>query len=78
MALVTYVLGDCPGCKAQNSFGNVDIYGDYVSKGCKRCRYKERVNLPPLRKKVLYLDQLVDVNYLDRRASTILAGGSRE
>ena len=30
MALVTYVLGDCPGCNAQNTFGNVDVYGDYV------------------------------------------------
>lgn len=57
MALVTYVLGDCPGCMAQNTFGNVDIYSDYVYRGCKRCRYHDRVDLPPLRKKVLYLDQ---------------------
>lgn len=57
MALVTYVLGDCPGCKSQNTFGNVDVYGHYVFRGCKRCRYKENVALPPLRKKVVYLDQ---------------------
>ena len=57
MALVNYILGDCPGCKARRAFGNVDVYGEYVYRGCKRCRYSERVSLPPLKKKVLYLDQ---------------------
>lgn len=57
MALVTFVLGDCPGCQSQRTFGNVDVYGHYVYRGCKRCRYKEHVNLPPIRKKVIYLDQ---------------------
>lgn len=57
MALVSYVLGDCPGCKAQNTFGNVDVYGHYVYRGCMRCRYKEHIPLPPLQKKIVYLDQ---------------------
>ncbi|MER9849608.1 hypothetical protein NKJ55_20150 [Mesorhizobium sp. M0106] len=57
MALVSYVLGDCPGCGAENKFGNVDVYGDYVYLGCGRCRYNERHPLPPVKKKVLYLDQ---------------------
>lgn len=57
MALVTYVLGDCPSCGAKGSFGNVDVYETHVYRGCKCCRHHERVNLPPLKKKVLYLDQ---------------------
>lgn len=57
MALVTYVLGDCPSCKSQNTFGNIDVRGHSVYKGCESCRYRERVALPPLRKKVVYLDQ---------------------
>ena len=57
MALVTYVLGDCPGCGAKESYGNVDVFRTYLYRGCKRCRYNEHVNLPVLRKKVLYLDQ---------------------
>ncbi|RWP38532.1 MAG: hypothetical protein EOR04_25980 [Mesorhizobium sp.] len=57
MALVSYVLGDCPGCGAENKFGNVDIYGNHVYLGCGRCRYNERRYLPPVKKKVLYLDQ---------------------
>lgn len=57
MALVTYVLGNCPGCKSENTFGNVDVFGHYVYRGCKLCRYRENVHLPPVRKKVVYLDQ---------------------
>ena len=30
MALITCVLGDCGGCKGQHTFGDVDVYGDYV------------------------------------------------
>lgn len=33
------------------------MYGHYVYRGCKRCRHREHVDLPPLRKKVVYLDQ---------------------
>lgn len=57
MALVSYILGDCPGCGAPDSFGNVDVYGDHVLLGCGNCKYNERRHLPPVRKKVLYLDQ---------------------
>jgi len=57
MALVTYVLGDCPGCRAKDSFGNVDVYKTHIYRGCKRCRYNERVRLPAVNKKALYLDQ---------------------
>ena len=57
MALVTYVLGDCPGCGEKDSFGNVDVRGTYVSRGCKSCRHSSRYDLPKLKKKILYLDQ---------------------
>lgn len=55
--LVTRVIGDCPGCGAKNAYGNVSVRGDYVLRGCKRCKYSTRVSLPPTQKKVLYLDQ---------------------
>lgn len=57
MALVSYIIGDCPGCGAKYSFGNIDVYGGTISLGCRRCSYKERHPLPPISKKVLYLDQ---------------------
>lgn len=57
MALVSYKLGDCQGCGGVNTFGNLDVYEDHVLRGCTRCQHKLRVRLPPLRKKILYLDQ---------------------
>jgi hypothetical protein len=56
MALVTYILGICPGC-GKKSFGNVDVYSTYVLRGCGACKYKESVRLPRARKKIMYLDQ---------------------
>ena len=57
MAIVSYVLGDCVGCDAKNSFGNISIHDNYVRRGCKQCRYESTAWLPEIRKKVLYLDQ---------------------
>jgi len=58
MAIVTYVLGNCPGCGRASSFGNVDVFGgNHVLRGCQGCKYKERIPLPPLKKKIVYLDQ---------------------
>ena len=54
--LVTRVLGPCPVC-GHERYGNVDVYGNHVLRGCERCRASEQVWLPALRKKVLYLDQ---------------------
>jgi hypothetical protein len=56
LALVSYILGRCPGC-GRESFGNVDVYGSYVSRGCGSCKYNERVPLPRVKKKIIYLDQ---------------------
>jgi len=57
MALVSYILSDCPGCGQKNTFGNIDVYETVVSLGCTKCSYKEKRPLPPVEKKVLYLDQ---------------------
>jgi hypothetical protein len=54
--LVTRVIGDCPGCGAKDSYGNVSVH-DYVLRGCKHCKYESSVWLPEIRKKVIYLDQ---------------------
>jgi hypothetical protein len=56
LAIVSYLLGCCPGC-GKKSFGNVDVYSTHVLRGCGACKYKESVRLPPIRKKILYLDQ---------------------
>ncbi|MDP3227152.1 MAG: hypothetical protein Q8N13_04140 [Acidovorax sp.] len=54
--LVTHVIGDCPGCGAENSYGNVSVR-DHVLRGCMHCEYQSLIWLPDIRKKVIYLDQ---------------------
>lgn len=55
--LVTRILGDCPGCRGRNHFGNVSVLGDHVLRGCMSCKYSTKVWLPEIRKKIIYLDQ---------------------
>lgn len=55
--LVTRIIGKCPGCGAEASYGNVNISQNLLLRGCRRCRYSEQLPLPPLSKVVLYLDQ---------------------
>lgn len=57
--IVTHVTGDCPKCGAAQSFGNVLVLGDVLLRGCAACETTERVELPRLRKAVVYLDQFV-------------------
>jgi hypothetical protein len=55
--LVAHVIGNCPGCRRENCFGNVDVGRNGVLRGCRHCRYSQHMCLPPVRKKVIYLDQ---------------------
>ncbi len=55
--LVTRIIGKCPGCGAEASYGNVNISQNILLRGCFRCKYFDELLLPPLSKVVLYLDQ---------------------
>lgn len=55
--LVTKVLGDCPGCSQVNKFGNVSVSATYLLQGCFCCKFRREIPLPPVRKKILYIDQ---------------------
>ena len=55
--LVTRVIGDCPGCGGKGCFGNVRVTGEELLRGCRRCKCQTRLPLPPVRKKIIYLDQ---------------------
>lgn len=57
MALVSYIIGDCPSCGAPESYGNVTVGGNTLSRGCLKCKHWDRIPLPELQKKVIYLDQ---------------------
>lgn len=57
MALVSKVIGDCPACGRKDGYGNVNVSGSMLMRGCLSCRHLDRIPLPALNKKVLYLDQ---------------------
>lgn len=57
--LVTRITGDCPRCHSLRSFGNVSVMGNLLLQGCRKCGYDTRRLLPDVRKKVIYLDQVV-------------------
>lgn len=60
MAIVTHILGDCPGCGGNNTYGNVMIPGgEYVFRGCGQCDFSSHIYLPEIHKKVVYLDQFL-------------------
>jgi hypothetical protein len=57
MALVSYIIGACPSCGAPESYGNVMVGGNTLSRGCLQCKHWDSIPLPELQKKVIYLDQ---------------------
>lgn len=57
MALVTRITGNCPACGRKDGYGNVNISGSTLLRGCLSCRHLDHIPLPKLNKKVLYLDQ---------------------
>lgn len=57
MALVSKIIGDCPACGRKDGYGNVNVSGSMLLRGCLWCRHLDRIPLPELNKKVLYLDQ---------------------
>jgi hypothetical protein len=77
VVLVTRVIGDCPDCKATASYGNVDIYGDHVLRGCTQCAYEARYYLPPVRKALVYLDQFFFSGTFRGRDSRFLEAATR-
>jgi transcription elongation factor Elf1 len=54
---VIRIIGKCPGCKRENSFGNVNIHDNILLRGCSNCNYSIQIPLPELSKKIIYLDQ---------------------
>ena len=77
MALVSYVLGDCPSCGAENSFGNVAVRKNSVVQGCLLCQRQSELWLPEIQKKVIYLDQFFFSSALRGEDSRFIAAAER-
>lgn len=48
----------CPNC-GKKSFGVLSIYSYHYARRCFECRYEKSFKLPPIPKKIIYLDQFV-------------------
>lgn len=54
----------CPKCKKDDSFGNLMVNETCFTKRCRECWYSQTYKLPPLNKKIIYLDQFVISNMM--------------
>jgi len=54
----------CPKCKKKDGFGTLMINETCFTKRCRECWYSQTYKLPPLDKKVIYLDQFVISNMM--------------
>ena len=55
--IITHVTGNCTSCGGRQCYGNCLIRNNCLVRGCAICSARETVDLPPIRKKILYLDQ---------------------
>lgn len=62
--LIRAPLGTCPFCGSLDAFGTfLSVGGGRVyTKKCRKCRRLKRIPLPPLTRKIIYLDQFVISN----------------
>ena len=54
----------CPQCNAEDTYGVLMICDDSYMRRCKECWHDERIYLPQLNKKVLYIDQFAISNMM--------------
>jgi hypothetical protein len=60
---ITAPYRSCPGC-AQETFGVFAIKSDHYSRACRACGHRADYRLPPLHRKIIYLDQFVISNLM--------------
>jgi hypothetical protein len=57
MIITRRVQQPCPACGQSGKYGNVNVSGNILNRGCDACGNRERLLLPELRKAIIYLDQ---------------------
>jgi hypothetical protein len=75
--ILSKVISDCPECAAEKSFGICLVRGNCVIKGCCRCNYRITVDLPVLKKRILYLDQCFHSTQFKGTNPKIVEAGKR-
>lgn len=63
----TVIKAECPCCHAPASFGPRQIMGQFWMTRCSKCRHYTHEPLPPITKKIIYLDQWFLSNVLSAK-----------
>lgn len=76
--ILNYVLDKpCPICKNVGKYGNVNVTTDTLNRGCNNCGYWNPIPLPPVRKKVLYLDQFFQSHAFKKQEKPFVEAAER-
>ena len=65
---------DCPSCGREGSYGVLMISGVRYTRRCRECWHADHYPLPPLKKKVIYLDQMV-ISHMTKALHPTAAAG---
>jgi hypothetical protein len=65
---------DCPSCGREGSYGVLMISGVRYTRRCRECWHADHYPLPPLEKKVMYLDQMV-ISHMTKALHPTAAAG---
>jgi hypothetical protein len=68
----------CLGCGERDSFGILRVGGDTVRRRCKTCRFSLDEVLPPVDKKVIYLDQFAISEFYKVKSNTRRPGAGNQ
>ncbi|MGA2855027.1 MAG: hypothetical protein ABSE90_12975 [Verrucomicrobiota bacterium] len=61
---------DCPFCGCKSTFGVLLVSGQRYTRKCGICGKSKRFDLPPLSKKIIYLDQFALSNMMKEKDSS--------
>jgi hypothetical protein len=64
----------CPSCGRQDTYGVLMIGGIQYTRRCRECWHSDHYPLPPLQKKVIYLDQMV-ISHMTKALHPTAAAG---
>jgi hypothetical protein len=74
--LLTPPIADCPKCGGAKSYGVERVFRNRCTRLCVLCRYRESIDLPPLKKRIIYLDQFA-VSEMAKASNAGHAGDSK-
>ncbi len=77
MIITHYLPQPCPACGKIGEYGNINVSGNVLNRGCNACGNWERIPLPQLKKTIIYLDQFFLSNAFRKRRKEFVTAADR-